>query len=237
MLARFLLANALACSVEKRYCNRNYSTDASDVASPAIYFLRRPSEQKMSVSEISAFPPEESPRPARVCAVTGRPFELGERVYSIIYEENGEIRRADLCAEAWREFKRPETALAWWSSRARAADSEKDANAILAPNDALAELFEALADRPDQADLRYALALLLTRRRVFRFEFDENARERDDERPDSIYVYSSRNDAGYSVPVVNMTVAQISRVQERLVALLNSPTAALEEQGTKRENT
>ncbi|MBQ9371310.1 MAG: hypothetical protein IJU03_03885 [Thermoguttaceae bacterium] len=183
----------------------------------------------MSVSEISAFPPEESPRASRACAITGKPFAVGERVYSVIYEENGAIRRVDLCADAWRNFKRPESTLAWWSSRARAADSEKEPNAVLAPNDALAELFESLVDRSDQADLRYALALLLTRRRVFRFEFDESAREHGaSESADTIYVYSSRNDAGYSVPVVKMDAEQIERVQERLVALINSPSAALD---------
>lgn len=177
--------------------------------------------------ELSAFPPEEAPKASRVCSVTGRAFQLGDKMYSVLYEEEGEIKRVDLCAQAWRGYKRPDSALAWWSARVVAAEEKK---VKLTPNDALVALFESLVFKPDQADLRYALALLLVRRRVFRFEFERNEQDAGTEtarKQNVVFVYSSRNDACYSVPVVPMNPAKIADVQERLLAALDTPPAEL----------
>ncbi|MBR4103392.1 MAG: hypothetical protein IKK39_04920, partial [Thermoguttaceae bacterium] len=102
--------------------------------------------------QISAFPPENAPKLSRVCAATGRPFEPGEKIFTVLFEEDGEIRRRDLCAEAFASTKRPENALAWWSSRLPTNAEKKEK---LAPDDATLDLFESLADRPDEAALRY----------------------------------------------------------------------------------
>ncbi len=169
--------------------------------------------------QISAFPPENAPKPARFCAETGRPFEPGEKIYSFLFEENGEIRRRDVGADAFASSPRPENALAWWSSRF-SPDAEKKEK--IAPNDALADLFEALAERPDEAALRYVLALLLTRRRVLRFEQEELA----DAAP-SLVVYSPRRETSYVVPVVEMNAEEIAAVEARLLELVREPGAAL----------
>ena len=52
----------------------------------------------------------------------------------------------------------------------RAFPSRAAKKVKLAPNDVLLELFDELADRPEQQDLRYVLTLLLVRRRVLRFD-------------------------------------------------------------------
>ena len=180
----------------------------------------------MSSSQLSYYPPEESPKLSRFCYATGRAFAPGETVYSTVCEEDGEIVRRDYCADAWRSTNRAENAIAWWTTTV--SSSGKEPNAQGTPNDALVKLFDFLADKPDQADLRYALALLLVRRRALRFEFDEPARDAvGEERRDTIYVYSPRDDSGCVVPVVRMDSKQIADVQARLVALLNSPTFSL----------
>lgn len=178
--------------------------------------------------QLSAFPPENAPKLSRVCAETGRPFEPGEKIFTFLFEEDGEIRRRDLCAEAFAATKRPENALAWWSSRLPSSVEKKEK---LAPNDALTDFFESLADRPDEAALRYVLALLLTRRRVLRFEreeidFDADAAERSDSAP-SIVFFSPRRDASYVVPVVEMNAEEIAAVEARLLALVREPNAQL----------
>ena len=124
----------------------------------------------LSSSEISAFEPESSPKPGRVCAVTGEPFEVGDKIYSVLYEEDGVIKRRDVLASVWRAAPRPNKALAWWSSRVQ-SEREKDKKLKLAPNDALTALFVSLADKPNQKALRYALALLLARRRVLKYDY------------------------------------------------------------------
>jgi len=179
-------------------------------------------------TEISRFSPEEAPRPSRVCSVSGKAFERGDVVYSFLCEESGEIKRYDLCSEATRSFTPPGTLLAKWKSKA-GLDSEKSQRAKLAPNDALISLFVALTDKPEKAALRYALALLLTRRRVFRFELEEDVKTANSgasgKKDDSIYVYSPREETGYVVPVVSMNARQADEVQARLLELLDAPVA------------
>lgn len=187
----------------------------------------------MTSLNFARFSPENSPKMARCCCATEKPFEPGEKAYSALFEENGEIVRRDYCAAAWKANPRPENALAWWSTK---IPLNADKKAPVAPNDALADLFESLADRPDQAALRYALALLLTRRRVFRFEREETTTTEttlelgiggdvDGENAlsgaaSAIVVYSPRRETSFVVPVVAMTDAQIADVQARLAELL-----------------
>ena len=176
--------------------------------------------------QISAFPPENAPKLSRVCAATGRPFEPGEKIFTVLFEEDGEIRRRDLCAEAFASTKRPENALAWWSSRLPTNAEKKEK---LAPDDATLDLFESLADRPDEAALRYVLALLLTRRRVLRFEREElELGDAVANRPapaSSLVFFSPRRETSYVVPVVEMNAVEIAAVEARLLALVRAPNA------------
>lgn len=177
--------------------------------------------------QISAFPPENAPKLSRVCSATGRPFEPGEKIFTFLFEENGEIQRRDLCAEAFAKTRRPENALAWWSSRLPSGGEKKEK---LAPNDALTDFFESLADRPEEAALRYVLALLLTRRRVLRFEREEFDAADASSRPDSvpsIVFFSPRRETSYVVPVVEMNAEEIAAVETRLLALVREPDARL----------
>ena len=176
--------------------------------------------------QLSAFSPENAPKLSRVCAATGRPFEPGEKIYTFLFEENGEIQRRDLCAEAFAATPRPENALAWWSSRLPSGLEKKEK---LAPNDALIDFFESLADRPDEAALRYVLALLLARRRFLRFEreeFDADAAERPDSAPPIVF-FSPRRETSYVVPVVEMSASEIADVETRLLALVREPDAQI----------
>ena len=181
-----------------------------------------------SALQISAFPPENAPKPSRVCSATGRPFEPGEKIFTFLLEENGEILRRDFCAEAFASTRRPENALAWWSSRLPSSAAPKEK---LAPHDALTDLFESLAERPDEAALRYVLALLLTRRRVLRFEreefeFADAAPSRSDASP-SLVFFSPRRETSYVVPVVELNAEEIAAVEARLLALIREPSARL----------
>ena len=181
-------------------------------------------------SEISAFPPDESPKASKFCAATGKPFAVGEKIHSILFESDGVVKRRDYSASGWKTATKPENVIAEWTTTNAESAREVGELETLAPNDALAALFDALADRPEKADLRYALALLLTRRRVFRYEYDDSHADSNadgDARQDAIYVYSSRNDVGSLVPVVPMDEAHMRRVQDELEALLNDPNAAL----------
>lgn len=188
--------------------------------------------------KISAFKPENAPKPSRACASTGQPFSPGDKIYSVLLEEDGALKRLDFSASAWRSHPRPENALAWWSSRVK-DEATVEKKLKLAPNDALTAIFIALADKPNQAALRYALALLLARRRVLRFDYEENASycaaDSDERATNSIYVFSPRNETGYLVPIVPMTASQMDEVQRQLASLLEDPDAALELRDSETE--
>ena len=101
-------------------------------------------------------------KPTRLCAATGRELKVGERIHSVLYEENGRFRRKDFGAEAWTEP--PAGTIAHWPNRLPAADA-KSKQPI--DDELLFECFDHLGDNADgsQRNLRYILALLLMRRK------------------------------------------------------------------------
>ena len=94
-----------------------------------------------NVFELSVLPPGGPPKASKTCSETGRAFTPGEKFYSILYYDQGELARKDMCVKAWKEFHRPESTLAWWSSRVPSPRSTDDRKKTRSPNDALVSLF------------------------------------------------------------------------------------------------
>ncbi|MBR5626835.1 MAG: hypothetical protein IKW74_04355 [Thermoguttaceae bacterium] len=158
---------------------------------------------------------EDIPKCTRICCRTKRPFQPGESFYSILTEENGEIKRQDFSSEAWLEEKRDDSCLGWWKTQLEPGIEKK---LKLAPNDILMDIFDELIDQPDKMEISYILTLLMVRRRIFRFEKEEQ----EDENQAKILVYSPRRETTYSIPVVKLSDEQIKDVQEYLAALIYS---------------
>lgn len=83
----------------------------------------------------------------------------------MLLAEGAELRRLDYSTAAWKGP--PEKAAGWWKSRMPEAAARR---MHWAPNDVMLHFFEQLENQPEQADMRFVLALLLIRRRVFREE-------------------------------------------------------------------
>jgi hypothetical protein len=160
-------------------------------------------------------------RSTRRCAATDRPLEAGEECYSVLEVHGAEVIRKDYCTAAWQGP--PENAFGWWRTRIPEPLAKK---IKLAPNDVLVELFEQLAEQPEQDDLRYVLALLLVRRRVFRLETPPEpmnggpASSVRESVVEAMYVYCPKRDASYSVPVSWPEDARIDEIQQQLSELL-----------------
>lgn len=150
-------------------------------------------------------------RCTRHCAATGRELAAGEEFYSVLVVEGPETKRYDYSAEAWQGP--PEGAVGWWKSQIPGSVSRRMG---WAPNDVMLELFEGLADQPDQQDMRYVLALLLVRRRVMRH--DET--ERDAEGQEVLVLYCPRRETTYKVPTAVPDQARTDAIQEKLARLL-----------------
>ena len=101
------------------------------------------------------------------CAVSGRPFEKGERVFSALYWREGQYVRVDLGAEAWRARNdNIEPLSAWQTDFVPPAPPEPE---TLRKDDAESLLRRLVAENaPGTRNARYILALMLERKKVLR---------------------------------------------------------------------
>ncbi len=104
---------------------------------------------------------------SRRCAVTGRELQPGERFFSALIDESNQFVRKDFSPEAWQGP--PAGAFSFWTGRVSTATDK------LKPrfdDDLLEDCFQRLEGQtePGRINFRYVVALLLMRRRRFRFE-------------------------------------------------------------------
>jgi hypothetical protein len=173
----------------------------------------RPSVNGIPVAEscfVFAMLDFEVQRCTRRCAATDRELAAGEAFYSVLVAEGGQVRRHDYSAAAWPGP--PEGALGWWQSQM----PDKNAHKLhWAPNDVMLHYFEQLESRPEKADVRYVLTLLLIRRRVLRLEQTERGPEGEE-----LVVLCPRNEADYRVKVAHPAEQRIAEIQRELATLL-----------------
>lgn len=104
--------------------------------------------------------------PTRCCASTGRTLEPGEKFYGVLSETEGRFVRTDYAADAWSGP--PEGCIAFWAGRI----PSRDRPAKPTFNDEhLIGLLTQLGGAEDgpRVNLRYAIALLLMRRKRLKF--------------------------------------------------------------------
>jgi hypothetical protein len=147
---------------------------------------------------------------SRQCAASGRTFASGEAYFSTLHIEGGAAVRRDYSATEWRGPV--DGAIAWWKSRVADNDSSKPK---LAPQDVLLNLFTELADRPDEAEFRYVLGLLLLRRRLVKL--DET---RHDAAGEVLVLECPRRNEQYELRVATPEPGRTEQLQRRMVELL-----------------
>ncbi|MBX9584135.1 MAG: hypothetical protein K2X87_27875 [Gemmataceae bacterium] len=153
------------------------------------------------------------PGPAKVCAATGRPLNPGDRYYAVLTDGDDGFVRADYAADAWAGP--PPGHRAYWAGTVRPADKPRRP-AI--DDDALVACFDRLgaADDPDGRSFRYVAALLLMRRKRFRFE----DAVRDDAGNDVLLVRDVRGGAVHRVIDPRLTDDRAAAVQVELFRVL-----------------
>jgi hypothetical protein len=105
--------------------------------------------------------------PTKVCAATGRELKPGDRFHAVLVEQAGKLVRIDYATEAWPGP--PPDAVAHWNGRVREANKPRKP---VVNDDMLLGCFDRLKDTtdPDGSNFRYVVALLLMRRKRYRFE-------------------------------------------------------------------
>ena len=118
------------------------------------------------------------PRPAGVCAVTGRAIAPGEKFFAVVRETPTGLERLDVSPEAWADFDRRDL-LGFW--QAVMPSPEQKPKKLFVDDEVLCTLFERLADTGEQAKLnfRFVLGLILMRKRLVIYETTRQEEGRD----------------------------------------------------------
>jgi len=101
------------------------------------------------------------------CAVSGRPFEKGEKIFSALYWREGQYVRVDLNEEAWKARNDNIEPLSAWQTEF--VPPAPPAPETLRKDDAESLLRRLVAENaPGTRNARYILALMLERKKVVR---------------------------------------------------------------------
>jgi hypothetical protein len=148
----------------------------------------------------------------RHCAVTGRELRPGEKVYSVLSQEDGKFVRRDYAAEAWQGP--PEGAFSFWCGRVPA---NEQARKLRIDDDLLADCFQRLEGQtePAQVNFRYVVALLLMRRKRFKFE---GTQVQDDQ--ETLRVRCTRTGTVHDVLNPRLTEDEMIAVQDEVFKVL-----------------
>jgi len=158
-------------------------------------------------------------RPSPTCNQTGSEFKAGDVIFSALVREEGNLVRHDWSHDAWESA--PDGTLAWWRS---VVPEQTDGGASLAPVEVLLDTLESLADQPEEAALRYLLALRLLRRKVLRFaERPSEEKEEADagsQTEEIVSLVCRRRDCEYRVVAVMPEAEEHAALEDRLASLL-----------------
>ena len=151
------------------------------------------------------------------CNQTGSEFKAGDVIFSALVREEGNLVRRDWSHEAW--VSPPDGTLAWWRS---VVPEQIDQRASLAPVEVLLDTLESLADQPEEASLRYLLALQLLRRKVLRFTESRSEGEADASchTGEVVSLACRRRDCEYQVMAILPEAEEHAALEDRLASLL-----------------
>lgn len=158
-------------------------------------------------------------RSQRRCQQTDRPFQPGESYYSAVMVRGGELRRIDLCVDAWGGP--PEGTIGWWQSR---APEERKSPAKPAPTHVLLATLETLLMEGTQPVLTTMLALLLVRRRILSdpaFPLSEIAKPVDFHET-TLHLVHAPTHREFHVPICEPSLEDCDTYQDQLTQLLFS---------------
>ena len=148
------------------------------------------------------------------CAVSGRPFEKGERVYSALYWRDGQYTRVDLGAEAWNARNdNIEPLSAWQTDFVPPAPPPPEA---LKKDDAESLLRRLIAgNAPGTRNARYILALMLERKKVLR----QIERQRNEGLSVLVYEHLPSSDV-WLIEDPGLKLGELKAVQDEVAVLL-----------------
>ena len=153
------------------------------------------------------------------CAVSGRPFEKGERVFSALYWRDGQYVRVDLGAEAWNARNDNIEPLSAWQTEF--VPPPPPAPEALRKDDAESLLRRLMAENaPGMRNARYILALMLERKKVVR----QIERQRQEGASILVYEHIASGEV-WLIEDPGLKLGELKAVQDEVAHLLG-PTPA-----------
>jgi hypothetical protein len=151
---------------------------------------------------------------ATQCAVSGRPFEKGERVFSALYWREGQYVRIDLNAEAWQARNDNIEPLSAW--QADFVPAPPPAPETLKKDDAEGLLRRLVAgNEPGTRNARYILALMLERKKVLR----QVERQKNEENSILVYEHLPSGEV-WLIEDPGLKLGELKSVQDEVAHLL-----------------
>jgi hypothetical protein len=151
--------------------------------------------------------------PTRRCAVTGRELRPGEKYFSALLDEAGRFARHDYGPESWSGP--PPGAVAHWAGRVPTGGEAARRPPI--DDELLVECFQRLdgATEPARVHFRYVVALLLMRRKRFKFEDVHK-----DATGETLTLRDTRSGERYHVTDPGLTEDAMAAVQDEVFQVL-----------------
>jgi hypothetical protein len=148
----------------------------------------------------------------RRCAASGRDLRPGEKFYSVLLEEGGGFVRKDYASEAWQGP--PPGAFSFWAGK---VPTDEAARRPRIDDELLVDCFQRLEGQtdPGRLNFRYIVALLLLRRK--RFKFEETRQEGGQE---VLCLRCTRTRTPYQVVNPRLTAEEMAQVQEEVFKVL-----------------
>jgi hypothetical protein len=156
------------------------------------------------------------------CAVSSRPFEKGERVFSALYWRDGQYQRVDLCEDSWKaRNENIEPLSAWQTDFVPPPPPEPEA---LKKDDAESLLRRLIAENaPGTRNARYILALMLERKKVLR----QIERQRQDGVSTLVYEHIPSSEV-WLIEDPGLKLGELKDVQDEVAHLLAPATIPAE---------
>ena len=151
---------------------------------------------------------------ALTCAVSGQPFEKGERIYSALYWRDGQYARVDLNAGSWKARNENIEPLSAWQTDF--VPPVPPAPEALRKDDAESLLRRLIAENASGTrNARYILALMLERKKVLR----QIERKRQEGLSVLVYEHPASGDV-WLIEDPDLKLGELQAVQEEVAHLL-----------------
>lgn len=145
------------------------------------------------------------------CSDCETPFQPEAEFHSALFEVESEWSRQDFCPGCWGEGK--DGAFSHWRARMRPPDQKRPAFEV----DRVLGLFDKVSEGESESrdHLRYLLALMLVRKRVFKFVGSPKGEK------DGIRCFCPEREKEYDVKDPGLTANEIESARTELGALLD----------------